>query len=68
MRGFLEFLKTQIRSGCKRTKELQRRQACIFINDVIFAYEKKPESPTRKFRPNNKKIKNLITSVKNETR
>ena len=36
--------------------------------NVIFAYEKKPESPTRKFRPNNKKIKNLITSVKNETR
>ena len=37
----VEFLKTQMRSGCKRIKKLQRRQACIFINDVIFAYEKK---------------------------
>ena len=62
-----EFLKTQIRSGCKRIKELQR-QASIFVNDVIFAHEKKPESYRRKFIPNNKKIKNLIASVKNETR
>ena len=34
-----EFLKTQIRSGCERIKELQR-QASIFVNDVIFAHEK----------------------------
>ena len=59
----VEFFKTQIRSGCKRIKKLQR-QGSIFDNDVIFAHEKKPESYRRKFRSNNKKIKNVITSVK----
>ena len=63
----VEFLKTQIRRGCKRIKELQK-QASIFVNDVIFAHEKKLESYRRKFRPNNEKIKNLITSVKSKTR
>ena len=43
----VEFLKTHIRSGCKRIKELQR-QASIFVNDVIFAHEKRPESCRRK--------------------
>ena len=62
----VEFLKVQIRSGCKRIKELQK-QTSIFVNDVIFAHEKMPESYRRKFRPNNKKIKNLITSIKKET-
>ena len=62
-----ELLKMQIRSGCKRIKELPR-QASIFVNDVIFAHEKKPESYRRKFRPNNNKTKNLIISVKNEKR
>ena len=38
-----EFLKTQIRSGCKRIKELQR-QASVFIKDVIIAHEKKKQN------------------------
>ena len=63
----VEFLKTQTGSGCKKIKEPQK-QASIFVSNVIFAHEKKPESYRRKFRPNNKKIKNLVASVKNETR
>ena len=62
----VEFLKTQIRSGCKRIKKLQR-QTSIFVNDVNSTHEEKPESCRKKFTPNNKKIKNLITYAKNET-
>ena len=35
----VQFLKTQIRSGCKRIKELQMKTS-IFVNGVIFTDEK----------------------------
>ena len=62
-----EYLKKQIRNDCRRTKELQSR-ARSFVNETLFAGEENPASYRRRFRPLRKKIKNLVTAVKIETR
>ena len=62
----VKYLKKLIRNGCRNSKDLQSR-AAEFVQDKIFFGEKHPGSLRRKFNPNRKKIKNLITSVKIET-
>ena len=62
-----KYFKKLIRNGCKNSKDLQSR-AAEFVQDKISFGEKHPGSLRRKFNPNRKKIKNLITSVKTETR
>ena len=62
----VKFLKTQIRSGCKKNKRATKTSVYICQQCYLCAW-KKAESYWRKFRPNNKKNKNLITSVKNKT-
>ena len=61
------YLKEIIRNGCRRVKELQSR-ACEFVREKIFHKERPPESLRRRFNPNWKKVRNLITRVKLETR
>ena len=63
----VKYLKKLIRNGCRNSKDLQSR-AAEFVKDKIFFGEKHRGSLRRKFNPNRKKIKNLITSVKTETR
>ena len=63
----VKYLKKLIRNGCRNSKDLQSR-AAEFVQDKIFFGEKHPGSLRRKFNPNRKKIKNLITNVKIETR
>ena len=63
----VKYLKKLIRNGCRNSKDLQSR-AAEFVQDKIFFGEKHPDSLRRKFNPNRKKIKNLVTSVKIETR
>ena len=63
----LKYLKKLIRNGCRNSKDLQSR-AAEFVQDKTFFGEKHPGSLKRKFSPNQKKIKNLIMSVKIETR
>ena len=62
-----EYLKKIIRSGCRRPKELQSR-ADEFVREKIFSTENPPNILRRKFRPNRRKIRNIINSVKNEIR
>ena len=61
----VECLKTQIRGGCKRIKELQRK-ASIFVNDVIFAHEKSQNLTVENSDQTTTKI-NLISFVKKQT-
>ena len=61
------YLKEIIRNGCRRVKELQSR-ASEFVREKIFHGERPPESLRRSFNPNRKKVRNLITRVKLETR
>ena len=61
------YLKEIIRNGCRRVKELQSR-ASEFVREKIFHGERPPESLRRRFNPNRKKVRNLITRVKLETR
>ena len=62
----VEYLKKQIREGCRRTKDLQRR-AKLFVDQTILL-EQDPTIFRHRFRPTRKKIKNLITAVKVEAR
>ena len=62
----VEYLKKQIREGCRRTKDLQSR-AKLFVDQTILL-EENPTIFRHRFRPTRKKIKNLITAVKVETR
>ena len=62
----VKHLKKLIRNGCRYSKDLQSR-AFIFVQEKVFFGEKHPGSLRRKFNPNRRKIKNLITSVKEET-
>ena len=57
------YLKEIIRNGCRRVKELQSR-ASEFVREKIFHGERPPESLRRRFNPNRKKVRNLITRVK----
>ena len=61
------YLKEIIRNGCRRVKELQSR-ASEFVREKIFHRERPPESLRRRFNSNRKKVRNLITRVKLETR
>ena len=63
----VKYLKKLIRNGCRNSKGFQSR-AAEFVQDKIFFGEKHPSSLRRKFNPNRKRIKNLITSMKIETR
>ena len=62
----VKYLKKIIRNGCTNSKDLQSR-AAEFVQDKIIFGEKHPGSLRRKFNPNRKKIKNLLTIVKIET-
>ena len=63
----VKYLKKIIRNECRNSEDLQSR-AAEFLQDKIFFAEKHPVSLRRKFNPNRKKMNNLITSVKIETR
>ena len=63
----VKYLKKLIRNGCRNSKDLESR-AAEFVQDKVFFGKKHPGSLRRKFNPNRKKIKTLITSVKIETR
>ena len=60
-----EFLKRLIRQGTKNAKELQRR-ALEYVKESLFSGESHPDATRRKFRPNRQKIRNLVSSVRNE--
>jgi len=61
----VSYLKKTIRGGCRNVKDFQSR-ADEFVKTYLFFGERPPESYRRRFRPNRKKVKNLITAVKNE--
>ena len=61
------YLKALIRQANRRPKELQSR-AAEYVREQIFAGERPPHSLRRRFNPTRKKIKNLITRIKIETR
>ena len=48
-------------------KELQRR-ALEYVKESLFSGESHPDATRRKFRPNRQKIRNLVSSVRNELR
>ena len=56
-----------IRSGCSRVKELELR-AMDFVTDVLFEDVCSPDRYCGMFYPERRKIRNLITYVKMETR
>ena len=60
-----DYLKQEIRLGCRKTSEL-RRCAERYVNDTIFQGEKNPAMHRRRFRPGRKKIKNLVLAVSRE--
>lgn len=62
-----DYLKQLIRGNCRKTREL-KLAAAEFVKGTIFSARAKPETSRRRFVPSRKKIKNLITSVKIETR
>ena len=62
-----EFLKRLIRQGTKNAKELKRR-ALEYVKESLFSGESHPDIIRRKFRPNHQKIRNLVSSVRNELR
>ncbi|XP_057290826.1 uncharacterized protein LOC130613509 [Hydractinia symbiolongicarpus] len=61
------YMKQLIRGGCRKTREL-KLAAAEFVKNTIFSGRSNPEKSRRRFTPSRKKIKNLITSVKIETR
>ena len=73
--GFIEpldecvntYLKCLVRSGCRGIKELQNR-AKEFVVNMIFSGEKNTAMFRNRFCPSRRKLKNIITIVKLETR
>ena len=61
-----EYLKKQIREGCRQIKDLQSR-AKLFVDQTILL-EENPTIFRQQFQPIRKKIKNLITAVKVQTK
>ena len=61
-----EFIRKQIREGCGVPKDIQSR-AEYFVRETIFDRQKTKESKRQTFVPS-RKIRNLILSVRNETR
>ena len=72
--GFIEplderantYLKSLVRPGCRRTKELQNR-AKEFVVNTIFSGEKNPAVFRNRFCPSRRKLKNIFTIIKLET-
>ena len=62
-----EFIRKQIREGCRVPKDIQSRTE-HFVRETIFGGQKTKESKRQIFVPSRKKIRNLILSVRNETR
>ena len=62
-----DFIRKQIREGCRVPKDIQSRTE-HFVKETIFNRQKTKESKRRTFVPSRKKIRNLILSVRNETR
>ena len=56
-----------IRSGCRRVKELESG-AMDFVTEVLFEGVYSPDFYRGRFYPERRKIRNLITYVKMETR
>ena len=61
------YLKSLVRSGCRRIKELQNR-AKEFVINTTFSGEKNLAMFQNHFCPSKRKLKNIITAVKLETR
>ena len=61
------YIRVQIREGCKAPKDIQCRVA-YFVKENIFGGLRVKEAQKNKFIPSRKKIRNLILSVRNETR
>ena len=62
-----DFIRKQIREGCRVPKDIHSRTE-YFVKETIFNGQKTKESKRRTFVPSRKKIRNLILSVRNETR
>ena len=62
-----DFICMQIRESCRVLKNIQSRTE-YFVKETIFNGQKTKESRRRTFVPSRKKIRNLILSVRNETR
>ena len=62
-----DFIGKQIREGCRVPKDIQSRTE-YFVKETIFNGQKTKESKKYTFVPSRKKIRNLILSVRNETR
>lgn len=62
----VDFIKQQIRSGCRRPKEIQSR-VTGFVKENIFNNKFSNAASRKKYTPSRKKIRNIISSVKNET-
>ena len=62
-----DFIRKQIKEGCRVPKDIQSRTE-YFVKETIFNGQKTKESKRRTFAPSRKKIRNLILSVRNETR
>ena len=65
--GVADYIRLQIREGCKTPKDIQCRVA-YFVKENIFGELRVKEAQRNKFIPSRKKIRNLILSVRNETR
>ena len=59
-----DYIRLQIRKGCKVPKDIQ----CRVVKENIFGGLRVKEAQRNKFIPSRKKIRNLILSVRNETR
>ena len=59
-----DYIRLQIREGCKAPKDIQ----CRVVKENIFGGLRVKEAQRNKFIPSRKKIRNLILSVRNETR
>ena len=62
-----DLIHKQIREGCRLPEDIQSR-AEYFVKETIFNRQKTKESKRRRFFPSRKKNRNLILSVRNETR
>ena len=62
-----EFTRKQIRKDCRVPKDIQSRTE-YFVRETIFDGQKTKENKMQTFVPSRKKIRNLILSVRNETR
>ena len=62
-----DYIRLQIREGCKTPKDFQCR-VLYFVKENIFGGLRVKEAQRNKFMPSRKKTRNLILSVRNETR